>query len=364
MKNLLIINQEQFGYHLDTYYYCKYLKPKYNITYICWNYDREKIIIEDVKIKYISRSGSLAKRNIRFIKICTKELKKNHYHICFIKYFRGSSILKSLFPTEIFIFDVRSGSVDKNKTKRLLYNSLLKFESLRFKYITVISESLRKKLKLSKKKSTILPLGADIISNKKKPFNKINLIYVGTLTDRNIENTIYGFNKFYKEFINKIDIKFTIIGDDFYKNEMPKLKALVYKFSLNNVIKFTGYIHHKNIKQYFDNANFGVSYVPINDFFNVQPPTKTFEYILSGMFTIATNTYENNKIINSKNGILINDNSESFYNALKHIYYNQKKFNSEDIRNTLFKYTWKNIATNILMKYLEQIIKNKKQLNS
>ncbi|MEA3499542.1 MAG: hypothetical protein U9R41_00755 [Candidatus Marinimicrobia bacterium] len=37
MKKLLIINQSQFGYHSDTYYYCKYLKnclPDRHIPYL------------------------------------------------------------------------------------------------------------------------------------------------------------------------------------------------------------------------------------------------------------------------------------------------------------------------------------------
>jgi len=42
-------------------------------------------------------------------------------------------------------------------------------------------------------------------------------------------------------------------------------------------------------------------------YYDCQPATKTFEYILSGMVCIATSTYENKKLINNINGVLCND---------------------------------------------------------
>jgi nucleoside-diphosphate-sugar epimerase len=67
---------------------------------------------------------------------------------------------------------------------------------------------------------------------------------------------------------------------------------------------------------YFDIHNIGVSYIPMLKCFDNQPPTKTFEYLLSGMPVIATATNANKDIINDVNGVLINDNSEEVYNGL------------------------------------------------
>ena len=55
-------------------------------------------------------------------------------------------------------------------------------------------------------------------------------------------------------------------------------------------------------------------------FYDIQTPTKTFEYIISGLFCIATNTTANKNLINKDNGILCDDNATSFSNALMKLY--------------------------------------------
>ena len=64
---LLIIAQHQFGYHSDTYYYCKHLDRRFRISYICWDYGQKKLHLEGVRVVYISRQGNLLTRNLRFI---------------------------------------------------------------------------------------------------------------------------------------------------------------------------------------------------------------------------------------------------------------------------------------------------------
>ncbi|MEA3499544.1 MAG: glycosyltransferase [Candidatus Marinimicrobia bacterium] len=353
MKKLLIINQSQFGYHLDTYYYCKYLKDDFDITYICWDYVKKRIEMNKIDVKYVSRDGNLVIRNIRFIINVIKEIKNNKYNIHFIKYFRGCSVLKILFPLKNFIFDIRTSSPNKSKFRRSIYDKFMKFESKFYKNITIITESLRNKLKIYKNKTFILPLGADVISNKKREFNEMNLIYVGILSNRNIEETIIGFEKFYKQNKQQTNMKYTIIGDGYY-NEIEELKMLVKEKGLDNVVEITGYVHHNDLEKYFDTHNIGISYVPKTEFFDVQPPTKTFEYLLSGMPVVATNTLENVKVINSKNGVLIDDNSEGFYKGLIELNKSRKKYNSSTITKSVEQYKWESIVNNF-KKYLEKI---------
>lgn len=38
-------------------------------------------------------------------------------------------------------------------------------------------------------------------------------------------------------------------------------------------------------------------YVPITDYYEYQPPTKTFEYVLSGLLCLATATSSNKEVI-------------------------------------------------------------------
>jgi len=300
-----------------------------------------------INIIYISRKGNLFVRNFRFIIKVINEL-KNNYHYQIIKYFRGCSLLKFFFQEKLFLLDIRSGSTLKNNFNRKFYNFLLKTEASFFNNISIISKGLANSLGFSKNsnKIFILPLGADVISSTTKKFNSIHLLYVGTLHSRNIDQTIKGFSKFYQEHKNKFQITYTIIGSGF-GNEENSLKQLIIDEGINHAVQIVGYVPHDELKQFFDTHNIGISYIPKTDYFDVQPPTKTFEYLLSGMPVIATNTSENKAIINHKNGILIKDTHEDFYQGLVEIFKHKEQFDSNGIRSSAMKYSWEKITTDL-----------------
>jgi hypothetical protein len=89
-------------------------------------------------------------------------------------------------------------------------------------------------------------------------------------------------------------------------------------------------------------------------YYDFQPPTKTFEYVLSGMICIATSTYENKRLVSHVNGVLCKDNSESFYHALKTAFLRRKSFDYTKIVSSLKFYEWSNIVKNTLMPILEE----------
>jgi len=352
-RKLVIIDQRQFGYHTGNYHYCKYLKNDFKVVYICWNQNYQKINMPDVRVIYVNRKRNMIFRSLLFLRHAINEL-DNDPAVVFIKYFKTVSLtLRLLRPTHIFVLDIRTGSVHKNQIIRKLHDTRLKLEARFFKNVTVISESLAEKLSISHK-AHILPLGADVISSKNKTFKELNLLYVGTLHNRNIEITIHGFKKFYDEFKNQITITYTIIGSG-PNNEEVGLRDIVAKFGISEAVKMTGQIPHNQLASFFDNSNIGISYVPLTDYYDVQPVTKTFEYLLSGMPVIATNTSENRKVINQENGILVGETPENFYSGLKEIYRKREMFDSEKIRESSRDYTWENIVRNNMKKYFDRI---------
>lgn len=354
-KQLLIITHNQFGYHIDGFNYCKYLNTMYEITYLCWDYKIQRIFLPNVKVIYISRGYSIIRRNFEFIKASIKETRGN-YDLVFVQYFHGAILLRIFNPYKQFILDVRTGHVSPKKSERFLRDALLKFESLFFDHVTFISSGLAKKFWINSAKTHILPLGSDIISRTNKKFDQLNLIYVGTLSQRKIMDTIKGFHQFYKKYKDKVIITYTIIGSG-YQNEEKDIINYIKSNGLDKIIKITGYIPHQQLEVYFDTHNIGVSYIPMTDFFDCQPPTKTYEYILSGMAVLATFTSENAKIINKDNGILIKDSPYAFYEGLCQIFNNRKTFQSVGIRETGADYTWKKIVHNNLHPYLKSILK-------
>jgi len=90
----------------------------------------------------------------------------------------------------------------------------------------------------------------------------------------------------------------------------------------------------------------------MNEIYDCQPPTKTFEYVFAGMPVIATATSENRRVINRTNGILIKDDPKSFYEALRELYFRREEFYSEKIRHSCLGYSWESIVKKNLIPYL------------
>ena len=352
-RKLVIISNVQFGYNIASYYYCKYLADKFSITYICWDYNLEKVTMPGVQVKYVRRTRGIGKI-VPFIR-CILDSSTSRKTVLFIKYFRLiSTFIRLCRPGNPCVLDIRSGSVSRNILIRFFWNSGIKLESMLYQHITVISKSLAKRLRLEKK-ATILPLGADILSNDNKKFNNFHLLYIGTLHNRNIDKTLMGFIRFFNEHHTSCSVKYTIIGAGQKKgNEVQLLKDIVRQANMENVIKILGRIPHEQAKKYFESHNIGLSYVPITRYFDVQPPTKTFEYLLAGMPVIATRTTENKLVINESNGILIGDNPDDIYNGLINMHTRRLQYNSEVIRKDSIRYCWKSIVNN-LQKYLSSI---------
>lgn len=93
----------------------------------------------------------------------------------------------------------------------------------------------------------------------------------------------------------------------------------------------------------------------MTDYYDAQPPTKTFEYILSGLYTVATATTSNKELITTENGLLIHDSATEFANALSTIWHTHTKLNEQRIRQSLNLYSWKNIVNGILKPILIQL---------
>ena len=354
MKKLLVINQAPFGYHVDTYKYCQYLKNLYDITYICIEPINNKIEpFKGVKVEYVSRKFPRTIRGLLFLAVSLWN----------ILFFKGKvfvvaqspeypRIIKKILFWKKMILDIRTLSIDKNEIVRERQDFKLKKACSLYEHISIISEELRGKLGLDKSRSSILPLGADIISNTNKKFEHKKLLYVGTLSGREIEKTIYGFSLFNEKYPDN-NFLYDIIGDGF-NDERETLQSIVVANNLQNKIKLYGFIPNNKLKCFFDSCTIGVAFVPQTPYYEYQPSTKIYEYVLSGLFCIATSTYANKELINDNNGVLTQDNAESFAEILENIYLGKYVMNSESIKNTLIDCTWEEIVNSKLIPMLDK----------
>ncbi len=341
-EKILFVHLTHYGKHTNSYKYCQYLKDQYDITYLCFDQNFQKIEDETTVI-YLKGTGSSILNTFKIIGFARELISQEEYHIVYIFYFMLSSWIKPFLATN-FILDIRTGAIDKKWFKREKFNFLLRMESKLFKKVTVISESLRKKLKLDAKRCVIMPLGSDIISSKEKSYDNLHLLYIGTLSQRDIDQTVHGLSKFVQAYNEEdIEITYDIFGDGL-DADVTALQDAIVETKLSDIVHYHGRKEHHEIVDYFEKCNVGVSYIPMQDYFDCQPPTKTFEYVNSGMVCLATATSENRLLINKENGLVFEDNRDAFYRVLIQFYNKRKVYHTEKIIGSLTEYTWKNIV--------------------
>lgn len=346
---------DQFGYSTTLLKYCQYSASIFDITYIGWDYNAPKIEVDGVKVKYVSRKSHLIIRNFRLLNAFHKEINKG-YDIVFTTYFRGISLVRLLNPKSNMLIYVDTLGVMFNQTKRNIYDFVLKQELLFFNQVAVISEGLAHRMNLNRYE--ILPIGGECFSRNSKSFDEINLLYVGTLENRNILDCVKGFHRYIKNYRQKeieISARFAIVGDS-PDRELVEIKKYIQVNSLEAYINTAGYIHQNALKPFFENYNIGVSYIPNRSYYQYQPPTKTYEYLISGLPVIATSTYENKNIVKPGLGVIIEDTAESFFEGILKINEQKSAFNSDIIRNKCSDYKWQSVVTNKFVPLIQKMV--------
>ncbi len=349
-KKLLILSPIQFGYFTDTLKYCQYAGDEFDITYLSWDYGKPRVEMAGIKVKYISRQSNLISRNIRLLKAYLNEIKQGHDAV-FAHYIKGLFLVKLLSTNRNFIIDIRTLSVHPGKYYRFIYDSILRFEICFFKKVSVISEGVARKLKL--KNYYLLPLGGECFTSLPKSFETLSLLYVGTLLNRNIIECVKGFHQFIGAYPQAPVSKFTIVGNS-PGPELEEIRVYIADHNLGDRIITTGEVPQNQLHSFFEAANVGISYIPMRSYFQYQPPTKTFEYLVSGMPVIATKTYENQKVVKENAGVLIEDNAQSFFQGMVAITGKKDIFNSDTIKREHTEFLWKNVVADKFSTFIKK----------
>lgn len=356
MENILIIHPGPLGQHTGTLYYCKFLKNNYKVNYVGIDEGFGYNILNNIEATHLNPIKNPFLRKIKYFKLAIKILKQKKYKFILLHYFPLCSLF--LIFNRSLVVEIRTSYIFKSKYRRYLYNFVLTNEVKLFKNITTLTKSLSDFLNLPKR-TKIIPLGGPLINPRNNSFNNLNFLYVGTFRQRNIHLTIEAFSVFINYLnLNKnntlIEIKYHIVGFG-EPSDINKIKQYIEKYDLNNHIVFHGEVRYPELENIFQNCNVGVSYVPKYDFFQSQPVTKTCEYLLNGMPVIATSLYEHQQLINSENGILIDDTISDITRGFIYVFENRLNFSSENIQNNAKILSWEYIVNQILVPYIKTL---------
>jgi glycosyltransferase involved in cell wall biosynthesis len=348
LNTIILVAPNQFGYFTIYYNYAKYLSKYSNVVYIGFDRGEQKFLesagIEVINIPYTNS------KIINFYNFYRQIIRTTHSFAkktVIVKYYYFSFLLNFFISRENLILDIRTGYTSESALKTFLFNSFLRFESFFFKRVIILSESLREKLGIGISKTTLIPLGAVSGEYETKTFEKINLLYIGTLTSRYIHKTVEGLSAYLQESDNRVPVRYHIVGGGTLK-EIERLVETITANNLNDIVYYHGQIYGEGLRWFLDNCNIGVSYIPITKDYDCQPPTKTIEYLMAGMPVIATATSENSKIITKKNGILVGDNPECFADGIRSLIYGRNNYDSKIIIESVKEFTFENIVHNRL----------------
>lgn len=338
-KKILFVGNGSFKNLSDTFWRIEFLKNDYDITYLGF---KEGLINNSIGFRLVELDGfgnTLTSR-LRLLVNYKQLLRNDSFDLVIVNYFIGVSLFALI--NDKALVDIRSSTIRRSQIKRKIYNSILKIEVIFFKKKIIISESLRDFLNFNSKSSILFPLGSQKFNLPAKSFDKLLLLYIGTFNFRRIHETIIGYHYFRLENPD-IQLQYYIIGYG-SSNETNRIKKMIKDYGREEEIFFLGEIRYPEFIKYIKLCNVGVSYIPITDYFNCQPPTKTFEYLVNGLCVIGTATQENKKVINKSNGVLIEDTPFGFKLGLEDLVIRSKKMDSKKIIEQSSIFTWYNIV--------------------
>jgi glycosyltransferase involved in cell wall biosynthesis len=249
------------------------------------------------------------------------------------------------------VLDIRTGDLSDIKIVRFLKNGEITLFTFLYRRVSVISESLAGKLSIPKRKTIILPLGGELQEIPGKNFDSLKLLYVGTLDNRNIHDTVYGLSAYLKQHPSgKISYDIIGTGSRYWLNLLNKS---IVDTDLNSTVCLHGSKSLSEVIPFFEMCNIGIVYVPQRDYYQFQPSTKLYESLLAGMPVIATNTYENKIALKQECGVLTDDNPVSFCNALEQIKAKKHLYASDKIKKLYHDSCWDYIVKDKLEKYID-----------
>ncbi|WP_422123848.1 glycosyltransferase [Planococcus sp. X10-3] len=364
MKKIIIAPKSQYGYITDYLQMVKRLAAKgLAVDVICFDEGLPKIDApENVEILYVARTRYKLVNYSRHISAIAKRVLAERTAVKWVVISANielsgilPGLLKLFTPNVRWILDIRTCAVFQGAMKRKVYDWLVTASAVFFDRTTIISPLVAERLGI--KKFDVLPLGSDCyIDLGSKVFcrQRIEFLYVGKFDDRRVGDLVRAFDAISNQQNGEDEMVFHIVGFADREEEAQILRAEIDKADHKEQIIWHGKKSHAQIKELFETASIGFSYIPKTEFFDVQPPTKTYEYIRNGMVCIATNTRANAEIITAANGVLVNDDVPALVAGIELALARLDMYESSVIAQTVEKNEWQYIMGDF-HRLLEQI---------
>lgn len=227
-------------------------------------------------------------------------------------------LIPIMAPRYKYILQLFTTNVSPSKLRNIFWDAWEKIIMLPYSKFFVQTPELINMYGLKADTCHIVTWGMKPISSNIKEFKSIQLLYIGTLNFRRVHETVTGL-KLFRQKHPEASVHYSIIGKG-NSEHVRLMNDEIRRNSLEDIVKYYGYLPNDEIVPFFEKCNVGVSYVPITPYYTDVIVTKTVEYLLSGMVVVATDTNKNREAINDQSGVLIVDNPQGFADGLEKVY--------------------------------------------
>ncbi len=236
-------------------------------------------------------------------------------------------VFQSSFPHEKY-----SGNIIKRSLAKFMY-FLARNKVDAITAVSPLGLERTRKLFPNAKHRLVIPLlsdshihSADYLPLKTKIKKPVTFIYVGTCFTSNVINIlVQSIVKFIKNY--DYYVRFVFIGGTDKEYDLLRTKHQLNHLENSDIIKLINKTSRNNIFKHYNKANIGFSLYNKTAKDAERSPTKLTEYLGAGIAVVATKGIPQQEefVINSQAGTLINLNQEELMNAMLYYLKNPKK---------------------------------------
>ena len=269
--------------------------------------------------------GRLSFDRFRFIARAARIVRSGKFDLVHTYAFVGAGLLPLLAAGSgsTWLYDCQSSAI---KAPLLgLQNFLIRAEALPYQVVTVLSEGIRDIVfGRNAAVNAIVPLGANLEHFRPREpdpglraefsLAEADFVYTycGTLDhNRRIGTLVEAFALLAHA---EPSARLLILGEG---SELEALRQRAHALDIADRVRFPGYVPYENIPACLDLSAVALAFVPMDAWFEHQPPTKTVEYLAQGLPVIGTATAGNRVFLRDEwNCLLCADDARSVSAAM------------------------------------------------
>lgn len=310
---LLIVSFEQFGYHVDTVKYAEHLDSDWSVTHLCLDWGLERLSPGREDVVYVEKGGGSAE--FVLLRSAVALIRQTRPDVVWWRNTKLAFVARLTVPGVPMVLDIRSGSVHPLWWQRRRENLWIRWNSLFFRHVAVVSEGLGRQLRIAPHRLWVVGLASDLRPLRRyRGDGELRLLYIGTLHHRHMEQTVEGLARFLAR--RPISCRYTMVvfGSE---QERGSLDRVCADYGLGEVIKVLPRVPYAELDSVLVEHDVGIAYAPKLDCYEHQPFTKLHEYLHAGLACLTVATTETRKLITPANGVLVDATAGSFADGLE-----------------------------------------------